>query len=346
MLKKLLLSCLLSSFLSADGTIETVYFIGDDLQTGMKYQNLRYDDYGPKSFLKNKDFDKKNMVYVKPDSYTWKTKDGAPQLTFDDTNNYAFLEKINLKEDAYLKKTAIENQFSIILDGSGCVGTGCKLDENIISVVVPSKFKVIDIEAYNIENMNKINSPKFKTIDNTTTFYSSNIEGAYLKVWIEDIASNSSIYQDVESSLAKFSEIEVIQSDSETKIIMPMDNLFEPGKASIKTTGKNWLKELTEAIKTKNYKEIRIEGHTDNSPIKSNMYPSNWELSSARAADAVRYMISQGLSSDKVALVGYADTKPKVSNNTAENRAKNRRIEITIVGNSTQTTEDSSEKKE
>jgi chemotaxis protein MotB len=101
--------------------------------------------------------------------------------------------------------------------------------------------------------------------------------------------------------------------------------------------GKEWMATLTETLKEQTFKEIRVEGHTDNIPMKGGAYPSNWELSSARASDAVKFMISKGIDSKSIAAVGYADTHPLVANDTQTNRAKNRRIEITIVGNSDET---------
>lgn len=113
---------------------------------------------------------------------------------------------------------------------------------------------------------------------------------------------------------------------------MPMDNVFATAKAHANQQGHQWLLLLTKALKNKNYKEIRVEGHTDNVPIKV-IYPTNWELSTARASTVVRYMIKNGIDKNKMVAVGYADTKPLVLNNSNKNRAKNRRVEITIVEN-------------
>jgi len=80
---------------------------------------------------------------------------------------------------------------------------------------------------------------------------------------------------------------------------------------------------------------IGIEGHTDNEPISSPIYPSNWELSSARAAQVVRYYIARGVPGDRFQAIGLSDTKPRAegktvteANSTAEKRAMNRRVEI------------------
>jgi len=76
---------------------------------------------------------------------------------------------------------------------------------------------------------------------------------------------------------------------------------------------------------------IRVDGHTDSLPIATNKFPSNWILSAARAARVVHYMVDGGLEDDsRIELRGYADTRPVSSNDTPENRARNRRIEIIV----------------
>ncbi len=336
-----IVACALVAYTSAafaGAVSESIVFIGDDLKTGLAYKNMRYDYAGKMSFYMGSNYNKNKMSYIKPDNYQWKKEklDGSFQdkLEFTDTSNYAFLQRINLKDDLALEKTKEEGELFVLVDGGACVGANCIQDENIISVVLPKKFKISYYEAKEKNNEEYVynKDANFKLIDNTLTLYAKDMQGAYIKLWFKDISTTSSIYQNVSDSLAKYSEISVSKSDTETKISMPMDNVFDSGKAVAKPLGKEWLLTLVEALKDKNFKEIRVEGHTDNTPIKG-VYPSNWELSSARASDAVRYMIQQGLDSSKIAAVGYADTRPIADNNSKENKAKNRRIEITVIGN-------------
>jgi chemotaxis protein MotB len=73
-----------------------------------------------------------------------------------------------------------------------------------------------------------------------------------------------------------------------------------------------------------------VEGHTDNVPIASAQYPSNWELSTDRATTVVRYLITEGVNRARLGAVGYADLHPLDSNATAAGRARNRRVEIVL----------------
>jgi len=76
---------------------------------------------------------------------------------------------------------------------------------------------------------------------------------------------------------------------------------------------------------------IEVEGHTDDIPIKTSQFPSNWELSSARASSVVRMMVNNGVPEKSLAAVGLASNHPLVPNDTPENRDKNRRVSITIM---------------
>lgn len=136
---------------------------------------------------------------------------------------------------------------------------------------------------------------------------------------------------------AKFAAEDMAASVS-TKIdmrglVVSLNNaiLFESGSAEIKKENESTLLSVAELINSlDNY--IRIEGHTDNVPISSDLYASNWELSTARAASVVRLFIDKGkVSPEKLVAVGYGEYKPIAGNDTAEGRAKNRRIDIIVL---------------
>jgi len=119
-------------------------------------------------------------------------------------------------------------------------------------------------------------------------------------------------------------------------IISLADSLFfDSGSAKIKNTAHKSLYKVGSLLKKK-YSDhpIRIEGHTDNMPIKSVLYPSNWELSSARAASVVKFLLSNfEFNKNRFAAVGYADSRPVADNKTEEGRSKNRRVEIVVLRN-------------
>lgn len=106
--------------------------------------------------------------------------------------------------------------------------------------------------------------------------------------------------------------------------------LFDSGESDLKPKGKIVVNKLIKVFNKAPNHQIVIEGHTDNVPIRSAQYPSNWELSSARASSVVRHLESQGVQSKRMRAVGYADTRPVQSNLTGIGRATNRRVEIVM----------------
>jgi chemotaxis protein MotB len=109
---------------------------------------------------------------------------------------------------------------------------------------------------------------------------------------------------------------------------------FDSGRATLKETGKAVLKEVADAMKDYADKAIRVVGHTDNVPIAKaarNVFPSNWELSAARATTVVRFLQENGIAPERLIATGRAEYAPIAPNESPEGRQKNRRIEITLV---------------
>ena len=109
--------------------------------------------------------------------------------------------------------------------------------------------------------------------------------------------------------------------------------LFDPGKTELKKDGEDALRQVTDVLKEIPNRNFQVAGHTDNIPIKSKRFRSNWDLSTARAVEVVNFMIASGMEPKRLSAAGYADQSPVAGNDTTENKAKNRRIEITLVPN-------------
>jgi len=107
--------------------------------------------------------------------------------------------------------------------------------------------------------------------------------------------------------------------------------LFSSGSAKLENKSYEILSKLAEVIRSIP-NDVRIEGHTDNIPIKSMEFPSNWHLSVARALSTAYYLMNtEKLPQDKLSVVGYSEYKPIASNNDSEGRLKNRRVDIIII---------------
>ena len=107
--------------------------------------------------------------------------------------------------------------------------------------------------------------------------------------------------------------------------------LFEPGSAELKETGLTVLKQLEGLINDFD-NDIVIEGHTDDVPMNTILYPSNWELSTGRAVSVVRFLSEvEKVDPKRLSAIGYSEYRPIASNDTRENRAINRRVNILII---------------
>lgn len=131
---------------------------------------------------------------------------------------------------------------------------------------------------------------------------------------------------------AKLEDIDVILTDNQSvKVSVRGNLLFDLGKADLKPEAVKFLQELSKIIAANNY-QIEVAGHTDNFPVSNPAYPTNWELSSARAARVARYLIQFGkLEPGRFTVIGHSMYQPSVVNNSLANKAKNRRVEIIIT---------------
>jgi chemotaxis protein MotB len=109
------------------------------------------------------------------------------------------------------------------------------------------------------------------------------------------------------------------------------DILFPSGSATLSKDGKAAISEVAGLLASIPSREFQVAGHTDNVPIATAQYPSNWELAGARAITVVRTMVQAGMPAERISAASYADTKPVAPNDSNETRAQNRRIEIVVV---------------
>jgi chemotaxis protein MotB len=107
--------------------------------------------------------------------------------------------------------------------------------------------------------------------------------------------------------------------------------LFDSGQATLQPKGEPLLEEVAQLLNVDKTHPITVEGHTDNEPIATAQFPSNWELSTARATTVVRFLIAHGVGAGRLGAVGYADLHPFASNATPAGRALNRRVDIVLM---------------
>ncbi|MFO7886589.1 MAG: OmpA family protein [Desulfobacteraceae bacterium] len=119
--------------------------------------------------------------------------------------------------------------------------------------------------------------------------------------------------------------------DKLVRIALSGDLLFDLGSASLKMEARWSLDQIAQIIQENSF-IVNVVGHTDSTPTFSAMYPTNWELSTARACNVVRYLIEEcGIDSDRFFVSGHAWHQPVLPNNTSQRRALNRRVEIVLM---------------
>ena len=151
--------------------------------------------------------------------------------------------------------------------------------------------------------------------------------------------------QAMQAQLQSYIQSQSLQKSVQTKItrdgkkrelvitLLSDKQLFDSGKADIKPFTKKILDEVYRQLKTRQ-NEVRVEGNTDNVPISNDQFPSNWELSSARATGVARYFVEDdGLAPRRISALGYGEYRPRVPNDTDAHRAQNRRLDTDAATN-------------
>ncbi|MFI3222238.1 MAG: OmpA family protein [Methylococcaceae bacterium] len=128
-------------------------------------------------------------------------------------------------------------------------------------------------------------------------------------------------------------KIHIDKSNWGVSVIIDASILFSPANAKLNDQSQLILESIASVLKHHAHK-IRVEGYTDDKPINTSMYSSNWELSSARACGVVRFLIEQGIEDNRLAATGYAGTHPIADNNLSAGRMQNRRVQLMILANS------------
>ena len=119
--------------------------------------------------------------------------------------------------------------------------------------------------------------------------------------------------------------------DGRMVVELATDVLFSSGSATLSADGISAIQEVAKVLASIPGRKFQVEGHTDDVPIKTAQYASNWELASGRAITVVKTMVDAGLPGDRVSGASFGEQKPTASNKTPEGRASNRRIEIVVV---------------
>jgi chemotaxis protein MotB len=180
-----------------------------------------------------------------------------------------------------------------------------------------------------------VSQPKQSEMEKLTAKFSSAVSNEEAKTPFNDLFVGM---QTVVESNQLEKDVSVEETDRGIMMELSTSSFYKAGTAEFQDWVKPILGELAQTLKAFDYKDYQviIQGHTDDTAIKTAQFPSNWELSAIRATNLVRYFIEHGQESQKMRAEGLADTRPKVPNRDAngkpiiENQALNRRMTIRI----------------
>ncbi|HPX19725.1 MAG TPA: OmpA family protein [Deltaproteobacteria bacterium] len=161
--------------------------------------------------------------------------------------------------------------------------------------------------------------------------------GLELQAKEEKVREQSEAFTRMQQAMkAELESKQVALKELEGKLTLTMVEaiLFDSGKAEVKQEGRDALQKVADVLKTVEGQEIVVAGYTDNVQIGERLakiYPSNWELSAARAISVVKILVSDGVSPENISAAGYGEYRPVADNDTPEGRAQNRRMEIILM---------------
>ena len=185
-------------------------------------------------------------------------------------------------------------------------------------------FPSVDIENQNTTMDKSLEDTIISAIDEVVSFKNTNSDPplAEIKKKILDVLQNNDN-----------SDYFVDWNQERLVIVLGENICFESAQADLLHNMQYQLKELAKIIGGKKSYRIAVSGHTDNTPISTDKFPSNWELSVARAVNTAKVLIDNGVDPSNVSIEGYGQYKPIFSNNSTENRKGNRRVEISLIKN-------------
>lgn len=159
------------------------------------------------------------------------------------------------------------------------------------------------------------------------------------KAQLQEAEERSKLLADLQAKFKKMIDaghLKVTTRHGRVVLQLHNDVLFDTGEADVKPDGKTALSEIAATLRTVGGKRFQVAGHTDTQPIttdKKKEFPTNWELSAARAIAVVKLLVDKGVDPAELSAAGYGPYDPIAPNATPDSMAKNRRIEITLVPN-------------
>jgi chemotaxis protein MotB len=163
------------------------------------------------------------------------------------------------------------------------------------------------------------------------------VQSRTLRQELQRVGENEALYKSLAmrlKSIVDTGDLSIVVRGGRMVLRLPNDVLFDSGSVELKPAGKKALAYIASALSTVTGRTFQVAGHTDSQTIQNARFASNWDLSTARAVEVVRFLVADGgLKPTLLSAAGYGEFDPVAPNGTAVDRARNRRIEITLQPN-------------
>jgi chemotaxis protein MotB len=248
----------------------------------------------------------------------------------------------------------------LIVIAAGAVALGCVSQEEYESAL--KKIKDLEGQVAELEDLRKFDQERIDELTAENATMASKLEDMGVKLsdlsgdlsaTMADLEKKKKLIEEMKKKeaqaaarlatlkemLKKFKalieggKLKVKIRNGKMMLELPSAILFESGKADLSELGQETLTEVAAVLATIADREFQVAGHTDNVPIKTKKFPSNWELSADRAVAVVKFLQEMGVKPTNLSAAGYSEYMPATSNKTADGKAQNRRIEIILMPN-------------
>jgi len=191
-----------------------------------------------------------------------------------------------------------------------------------VMLLMLSRAELAESVTQQVINIAKVKAPEEHIVDVSDLAFSKAGRHSQNENWLEDISDSIK-----ENGLGGL--ITLIKDSNFTELAIQSRVLFSSGTSELTRSGEDVLEKLVPVLKDSDGL-VFIEGHTDDNPISTSRFSSNWDLASARATEVLQFFVAEGIKKSRFRAVSYGDTKPLVENTSEANRQRNRRVSLMI----------------
>ncbi|MEM7098095.1 MAG: OmpA family protein [Pseudomonadota bacterium] len=313
---------------------ESITFLNSDGHTYTRYTTTRSEQSQYEVFFDKTDT-LDDYLYINPNQYEYKETDPRANVLRFDQGSYGLISVGDYVNHSQPELSLVTRDSDGIFtlqtwdrkkQGNGHYGFW-NMPDNFttfaIAWVLPDNFQIIEYHG-NREG-------EWVRRGNTLTFFASDVNDLTFELRYRHVSQNT--FTSVRDQLQNEQHVDVEQASDGIKVILGTEILFSSGSVTLSDEGQAVLQEIAASVIEDPTLEVIVEGHTDDITITgalADTYPTNWELSSKRALNVVHELSSAGLAPQRLQARAYGPFRPRVPNNSAENRRTNRRIELIL----------------